>query len=157
MAFHGASGSRASDAPSAHRSARKDQKYYRSVFARWFFALLLTSMCPSPFGDRRSSASEQYSYRGLSVLAGFRFSSASAPWPAHHGIRRMKRFNLTHVLTSNVLPILDTERTHLTHRPANNVSPMVAELDLLPFPGKSLTISTSRFQRNSVPSSHSCA
>lgn len=47
---------------------------------------------------------------------------------SHHGIRRVKRPNLTRGLTAMMLPELDLLRTRLTHRPAKDAFPPAVEL-----------------------------
>ena len=84
-------------------------------------------MGPSLFGGFGSSIFELYPSRWqLMSIAGPRFSSGSAYRPSHHGIRRVRRSNLTRVLTAGLLPTLDPLRTRLTRRPTKDIfSPAV--------------------------------
>src|SRR5674476_1706958 len=56
-------------------------------------------------------------------LAGSCFSSESAPWPFHHGIRRRGGTIYWAALPSDERQVQADKRTHLIHRPARDIIP----------------------------------
>src|ERR1700741_3499871 len=58
-------------------------------------------------------------------LTGSRFSSESAPRPFHHGIRRRGGTIFTAALPSDERQVQADMRTHLIHRPARDIIPLL--------------------------------
>jgi hypothetical protein len=91
-------------------------------------------------------------------LTGSRFSSESAPRPFHDGIRERGGTIYRAALPSDEWQVQATKRTHLIHRPARDIIPTawwsssVLLLHLILHGSHAAT--TSRVQRNSVPSIH---
>src|SRR6266567_8297478 len=64
---------------------------------------------------------------------GPRFSSGSALWPSHDGIRRMRRTNLlTRPCRKTYGRNKDSKRTRLIHRPCGDIAPPVGGIHVTP-------------------------
>ena len=64
---------------------------------------------------------------------GPRFSSGSALWPSHDGIRRMRRTNLlTRPCRKTYGRNKDSKRTRLIHRPCGDIAPPVGGIHVSP-------------------------
>ncbi|MFB9985070.1 hypothetical protein ACFFNA_36750, partial [Mesorhizobium kowhaii] len=75
----------------------------------------------SLFGVLRSSAFELSALRVFDVFRGSLLLFGIGRRPSHDGISRMRRPNLSRVLTAMVRSAQEPKRTHLIHRPAKDV------------------------------------
>jgi hypothetical protein len=119
---------------------------------------LLFSIRPSLFDLLASSAFRLFRQPWGTPLADPRFSSGSAAWFSQHGIREMERNNLTRVLATSWRPVQEPKQTHSIHRPARDIDPPTAELEIAyrsagaSASGQAAAGAASLVQRNSVPS-----
>ena len=115
-------------------------------------------MSASLIGHLRSSAFRLSTYAMSMSLTGSRFSSESAPGPFHHGIRGRGG-----TIFRSALPPIERQdqadiRTHLIHRPARDIFPLLGGAQVFSSSGLILNsfhaaaAACSRVHRNSVPS-----
>jgi hypothetical protein len=115
------------------------------------------SMSASLIGRMGSSAFRLSTTAMSMSLAGSCFSSESAPGPFHHGIRRRGGTISSAALLSVEQQDQADMRTHLIHRPARDIFPLLGGSRAPPI---ALILcaphaaAVSLVQRNSVPSTH---
>src|SRR5580704_3921106 len=83
------------------------------------------SMSASLIGRSGSSTFRLSTAAVLMSLAGSRFSSDSAPGPFHHGIRGRGGTIFRAALPSEERKVQADMRTHLIHRPARDIFPLL--------------------------------
>ena len=83
-------------------------------------------MSASLIGRLRSSTFRLSTAAMSMSLTGSRFSSESAPRPFHHGIRGRGGTIFTAALPSDERQVQADMRTHLIHRPARDIFPLLS-------------------------------
>src|ERR1019366_3549349 len=83
--------------------------------------------CPPSLIGRLGSSTFRLSTTAVSMSpADSRFSSESAPRPFHHGIRRRGGTIYATALPSDERQVQADMRTHLIHRPARDIFPLLS-------------------------------